>query len=152
MPVINSTSFLLFRDQTAVGHSTDTQVTLNLDLPETTTKDSGGWKEFIACARGGQISCNGLTAYDDSLNFEEFCDDVITRSIQTFYFKESSNPTFIIRAEGFIVDVSETAEFENATSFDLNIQLTGIITAGDERNWENIFEFWEDIATQWQNV
>ena len=153
MPVINSSSFLLFKDQTAIGHSTNTAVQLNVDLPDATTKDSYGWREVIACARGGEITVSGLTAYDDSLNFEQFADAVITRAEQTFYFKESgNNPTFIIRGQGIITSVDETAEFENATTFNLQIKLTGIFTAGDDRNWENIFEFWEDIATQWQNV
>jgi hypothetical protein len=152
MPVINSSSFLLFKDETAIGHSKNVSVNLRVDLPDATTKDSNGWKEVIACARGGEASISGLTAYDDSLNFKQFADDLILRTKQVFYFKQSGDTDFVIRAEGFISSVDETAEFSNATTFDLEIQLTKIITAGDTRTWENIFDFWEDIATNWENT
>lgn len=155
MPVINASSLLLFRNQTAVGHSKSSQITINLDLPDATTKDSNGWKEFLACARGGDATIKGLTAYNDSLNFKEFADDLITRTKQVFYFKQNEvDPPLIIRAEGFIESADETAEYNSATTFDIKIKLTRIITAdtADGQNWENIFEFWEDIAENWEDV
>jgi len=69
MPLINASSFLLYKDQTAIGHSKNTVFNLNLDLPESTTKDSGGFAEYLPCLRGGTITVNGLTAYNDTLNF-----------------------------------------------------------------------------------
>lgn len=152
MPIINSSSFLLFKDETVIGHSKNTSISLRIDLPDATTKDSNGWKEVIACARGGEARVSGLTAYNDSLNFKEFADAVILRTKQVFYFKQDGNTDFVIRGEGFISSVDETAEFNNATSFDVEIQLTKIITAGDTRTWENIFDFWEDIASNWENT
>jgi hypothetical protein len=152
MPIINSSSFLLFKDETVIGHSKNTSISLRIDLPDATTKDSYGWKEVIACARGGEARVSGLTAYNDSLNFKEFADAVILRTKQVFYFKQDGNSDFVIRGEGFISSVDETAEFNNATSFDVEIQLTNIITAGDSRTWENIFDFWEDIASNWENT
>jgi predicted secreted protein len=152
MAIINSSSFLLFRDDDAVGHSKDVTVNLRVDLPDASSKDSNGWKEVIACARGGEVNVKGLTDYNDTLNFKEFCDDLILRRKQVFYLKQQNNTDFVIRGEGFVSSVDETAEYEKATTFDLEIQLTGIFTAGDSRTWENIFDFWEDIATNWENT
>ena len=70
MPIINSSSFLLFRDEDAIGHSKNVTVNLRVDLPDATTKDSYGWKEVIACARGGEVNVKYLTAYNDTLNFQ----------------------------------------------------------------------------------
>tara|TARA_S200002703_G_scaffold57595_1_gene50234 strand:- start:2004 stop:2462 length:459 start_codon:yes stop_codon:yes gene_type:complete len=152
MAIINSTSFLLFRDENAIGHSKNVTVNLRVDLPDASSKDSNGWKEVIACARGGEVNVTGLTAYDDSLNFKEFADDLILKNKQVFYLKQENNTDFVIRGEGFISSVDETAKFEEATSFDIEIQLTNIITAGDSRTWENIFDFWENIASNWENT
>lgn len=153
MALINATSFLLFRDNTAIGHSKSMNVNLRVDLPDATSKDSLGFKEVIACARGGEINVSGLTAYDDSLNFEQFADDLILRNKQIFYFKQNVvNPEFVIRGEGFITSVDETAKFEDITTFDLEIQLTHIITTGADNTWENLFQFWENIATNWENT
>jgi hypothetical protein len=95
-----------------------------------------------------------LTAYNDTLNFNQFSSYIITRAKQLYYFKDNTNdPKLIFRGEGFITSCDEVSEMESVTEFNLEIQLTNIITvATDLRNWENIFEFWEDIATNWENT
>lgn len=153
MPLINSSSFLLFKDQQVIGHSKNTTLSLNLDLQNSTTKDSGGFTEYLPSITSGTISVEGLTAYDDLLNFDEFSSYVITRSSHIYYFKESSNPELIFRGKGYISSCDETSDSESLTTFNVEIQLTDIITVSDNQDtWENIFDFWEDIATQWENV
>lgn len=152
MPLINASSFLLYKDQTAIGFSKDVNFNFDLDLKEITSKDSQGFSEYLPSIIAGQASVNGLTAYNDSLNFEEFADQVLTRASQVFYFKDPGNADFIIRGTGFIQSVDEVGDHESITEFNLEIVITGVYSAGDERNWENIFEFWEDIATNWENV
>tara|TARA_Y100000114_G_scaffold142732_1_gene149596 strand:+ start:206 stop:667 length:462 start_codon:yes stop_codon:yes gene_type:complete len=153
MPLINASSFLLVKDTNVIGHSTSTSLSLDLDLPNITTKESAGFAEYLPCIRGGTISVSGLTAYNDTLNFKEFTSYVITKAKNVYYFKEPSNPKLIFRAEGFITSVDETADHEDITSFNIEIQLTNDITvSGDQQTWENIFDFWETIATEWQSV
>jgi predicted secreted protein len=155
MAVINASSFLLLKDTTVIGHSKNTNFNINLDLPESTTKESGGWKEVIPGVKSGTISCECLTDYSDTLSFNDLADMLITKQKATFFFKDTVNPRLIVRGEGYISTIDETAEFENATSFNLEINLTGIFTVTDPsegRTWENIFEKWEDIATNWEDV
>jgi len=152
MPIFNASSFLLFKDETAIGHSKDVKVNIELDLQDSTSKDSQGFKEFIASIIGGSAIVSGLTAYDDSLNFEQFADYVLTRSVQQFYFKDPNENSFIVNAQGIIQSVDEVSDHEKITKFNLNVKFTGIFTAGDNRNWENIFDFWEDISQNWENV
>tara|TARA_R110002153_G_scaffold81456_1_gene206443 strand:- start:5675 stop:6142 length:468 start_codon:yes stop_codon:yes gene_type:complete len=155
MAVINATSFLLLKDTTVIGHSKSTDFNLNLDLPESTSKDSLGWKEVIPGVRSGTLNCECLTDYSDALNFEQLADMVITKQKATFYFKDNVNPKLIVRGEGFISSVDETAAFENATSFNVEINLTGIFSITDPSvglTWDNVFAKWEDIATNWEDV
>lgn len=153
MPVINASSFLLVKDTDVIGHSKDTAISLQLDLPETTTKDSGGFVEHLPCIRSGSITASGLTAYNDTLNFDEFASLVITRQKQVFFFKEPTNPKLIFRGEGFVSSANEVANHEDITEFDIEITLTDVITvSGDQRTWENVFEQWEALAEQWQNI
>ena len=155
MAVINATSFLLLKDTTVIGHSKSTSFNVNVDLPESTTKDSLGWQEVIPGVKSGTLSCECLTDYSDALSFEHLADMVITKQKATFYFKDAVNPKLIVRGEGFINSVDETAEFETATSFNLEINLTGVFSVTDPSvglTWDNVFEKWEDIATNWENV
>ena len=155
MAVINASSFLLLKDTTVIGHSKNTNISINLDLPDATNKDSLGWQEVITGVRSGSISCECLTDYSDALNFEQIAEMIITKQKAVFYFKQPTNTRLVLRGEGYISSVDETAEFETATSFNLEINLTGIFTISDiteGRTWENIFEKWENISEQWQDV
>ena len=153
MAIINATSFLLVEDQTVIGHSQDTQISLNLDLADITTKQSNGWQENLPLLRGGTITAKGLTDYTDNLNFKQFSSYVITKATKTFYFRDPNDADgTIYRGEAFVTNVDQTAENESITEFNVELQLTDIITVGDDRNWENIFEHWEDIAANWENV
>ena len=155
MAVINATSFLLLKDTTVIGHSKNTSFNVNVDLPESTSKDSLGWKEVIPGVKSGTLSCECLTDYSDTLNFEQLADMVLTKQKATFYFKDNVNPKLIVRGEGFINSVDETTEFETATSFNLEINLTGVFSITDPSvglTWDNVFAKWEDIATNWEDV
>jgi hypothetical protein len=80
---------------------------------------------------------------------------VITKEKAVFYFKDIANNKFLLRGEGFVQSVDETAEFENATSFNLEINLTGVFTITDPSQgltWDNVFAKWEDIADNWEDV
>jgi predicted secreted protein len=155
MAVINATSYLLLKDTTVIGHSKSTTFSVNTDLPESTSKDSLGWKEVIPGIKSGTLSIECLTDYTDTLSFDDLADMLITKEKATFYFKDTVNPKLIVRGEGFISSIDETAEFETATSFNVEINLTGIFTITDPsegKTWDNIFDKWEDIATNWEDV
>ena len=155
MAVINATSYLLLKDTTVIGHSKSTTFSVNTDLPESTSKDSLGWKEVIPGIKSGTLSIECLTDYTDTLSFDDLADMLITKEKATFYFKDTVNPKLIVRGEGFINSIDETAEFETATSFNVEINLTGIFTITDHsegKTWDNVFAKWEDIATNWEDV
>lgn len=155
MAILNATSFLLLKDNTVLGHSTNTSFNINTDLPDATTKASGGWSEVIQGVKSGELTCEGLTNYSNTLTFNELADMIITRQKAVFVFKDAVNPKLIVRGDGFIESVDETAEFENATTFNVKINLTGVITVTDPSaglTWDNVFSKWEDLATNWEDV
>ena len=155
MPVINASSFLLLKDTTVIGHSRSTSFNVNVDLPDATNKESNGFQEVIDGVKSGTISCDCLTDYSDSLSFSQLSEMVITKEKAVFYFKDIANNKFLLRGEGFVQSVDETAEFENATSFNLEINLTGVFTITDPSQgltWDNVFAKWEDIADNWEDV
>ncbi len=155
MALINATSFLLLKDTTVIGHSKSTSFNINVDLPESTNKDSGGWKEVIPGVKSGTVSCECLTDYNDTLSFEDLTDMMILKQKAVFYFKDPVNTKLVLRGEGFIQSIDETAEFETATSFNLQINLTGVFSITDATvglTWENVFSKWEDLAKDWEDV
>lgn len=117
-----------FEDQKiAIGHSSSTTINLNVDLPESTTKDSSGFREVIAGVKSGEIAVDGLVDYSDSVNFNELASHMMLKDKLEFYFEDSVSGLLVYNGEGYIESVEQIAEMENAVSYSLGIKLTGLV-------------------------
>jgi hypothetical protein len=101
---------------------------LSNDLPEATTKDSNGFQEVIAGVMSGEISFEGLVAYDDSANAIEMADFLLARTQLTCVFGTAETGDVVYTAEGFLSNVEMSAEAESPVSYSGSITLTGSIT------------------------
>lgn len=124
----NGTNLILKVEDTAVGHTTSCTLTLSNDLPEATTKDSSGFQEVIAGVMSGEISFEGLVAYDDSANAIEMADYLLARTQITCVFGTAESGDDVYTAEGFLSSVEMSAEMESPVSYSGSITLTGSIT------------------------
>jgi hypothetical protein len=126
--VFNATNLILKIESNTLGHSTSATLSLSNDLPEATTKDSSGFQEVIAGVISGEISFEGLVAYDDSLNAIELNDYLLARTQLTCVFGTTTPGADIYTAEGFLSSVENTADMESPASYSGSITLTGSIT------------------------
>jgi len=80
MGKINGTELLIYVDDVAVGGTRSCTFSTNQDLPDATTKDSGGWAEHIKGLRDWSVSFDGL--YDPTLtyNYEQLLTLITDRS------------------------------------------------------------------------
>jgi len=155
MAIVNATSFLLAKETTVLGHSTSTVINFDHNLIDITNKDSQGWQEFLSGVRSGSIKSEGLSSYSDTLNFDELEAMLITREVADFYFKNPANENLIIRGTGYISSVSETAESENVSTYEVEISLTGVYAITDATEaltWDTIFTQWELLNKDWESV
>lgn len=126
--VFNATNLILKIESNTLGHSTSATLSLSNDLPEATTKDSSGFQEVIAGVISGEISFEGLVAYDDTLNAIELNDYLLARTQLTCVFGTTASGDDIYTAEGFLSSVENTADMESPASYSGSITLTGSIT------------------------
>lgn len=113
---------------TAVGHSTSCTLSLSNDLPEATTKDSDGFQEVIAGVISGELSFEGLVAYDDDANAAEISDVLINRRSVTWSFATADSSDPIFSGSGFISSIEMSAEMESPATYSGSITTTGTIT------------------------
>jgi len=167
MALVQSSDLLLQIDGTIVGHSKTNTFNLDADLSESTTKSSAGWQEFLQGVRNGRLTVSGLTDYTTALNFEQLASHVITRTLVTFVFKDFNADNVFYSGSGFIEEVTETARFEDITTFDVEILIhnTESVTPQPDwdiiypdppptgnRKWNEIFDKWNELLTLWQNT
>lgn len=131
--VFNGTDLLLKFHSTdgsevAVGHSTSATLSLSNDLPEATTKDSSGYAEHIAGVISGEISFEGLVAYDDSNNAIEAADYLLGRTKVYWEFGTATTGDATYSGAGYLNSVEMSAEMESPVSFSGSITVTGSIS------------------------
>jgi len=126
--VFNGTNLLLKIEGTTIGHTTSCSLSLSMDTPEATTKDSNGFSEYIGGVKGGEISFEGLVAYDDTANAIEFADYLLARTQLTCVFGTAETGDAVYTAEGFLSSVEMSAEMEAAVTYSGSITITGAIT------------------------
>ena len=131
--VFNGTNLLLkfAADGTSpatIGHSTSCSLSLSNDLPEATTKDSGGYQKVIAGVRSGEISFEGLVAYDDANNAIEAADLLLARTKLDWSFGTAVTGDEVYSGEGFLSSVEMSAEMESPVTYSGSITVTGAIS------------------------
>ena len=133
--VFNGTDLLLkltdgtsIATSTIIGHSTSCSLSLSNDLPEATTKDSNGFQEVIAGVKSGEISFEGLIAYDDDANPVDFADILIARRAVTWTFGTADAADTVYTGSGFLSSVEMSAEMESPATYSGSITVNGAIT------------------------
>lgn len=133
--VFNGTDLLLkltdgtsIATSTIIGHSTSCSLSLSNDLPEATTKDSSGFQEVIAGVKSGELSFEGLIAYDDDANPVDFADILIARRAVTWTFGTADAADTVYTGSGFLSSVEMSAEMESPATYSGSITINGAIT------------------------
>ena len=131
--VFNGTDLLLKFHSTdgsevAVGHSTSCTLSLSNDLPEATTKDSSGYAEHIAGVISGELSFEGLVAYDDSNNAIQAADYLLARTKVYWSFGTAETGDAVYNGAGYLNSVEMSGEMESPVSYSGSITITGSIT------------------------
>ena len=80
MAKINATRFLVYVNGTAIGSTTTASISVEVDLPSTTTKDSGGWAEHLQGLRNASGSFEGLEDPTQTMGATELFDLITNRT------------------------------------------------------------------------
>ena len=131
--VFNGTSLLLKfaadgSTPAVLGHSTSCSLSLSNDLPEATTKTSGGFQEVISGVKSGEISFEGLDNYDHANNAVEAADLLIAGTKVDWSFGTGVTNDPLYSGEGFLSSVEMSAEMESPVSYSGSITVTGAIS------------------------
>lgn len=141
--VFNGTNFLLKYSVDGgstynnLGHTTSSSISFSMDTPESTSKDSSGFREVIAGLRSVEISFDGLVAFDDDVNA---MGDTSAVSL-TDYMIGSSNGRTKIKAQfttgetgdpvytcdGYVSSIEVSAEMEAPVSYSGTFIATGTV-------------------------
>lgn len=136
--VFNGTSLVVLVGNEVVAHATSCTLSVSADLPDATTKQSGGWAEEISGLRSWSITTDGLaTAEPTGTNYT--VGDLSTlitgsgRTSVTVKFTTANGSTPIVgdlvwSGSAFLESLDITADMESPVTYSASFTGTGQLT------------------------
>jgi predicted secreted protein len=124
MAKINGTDIIIKLDDDKVLHTTNGTLSINQDLPDATTKDSGGWADHIAGLRDYSVTIEGYAVYSASTgNVVDLVDLVLDRETADFEFTTDKGGDVKFTGTVSLANLELSSEMEQTAG--LSSTLTG---------------------------
>ncbi len=115
MSKINATDLLVYVGAVPIAHSTSATINIEQDLPDATTKDSGGWADHINGLKSWSVDFDGLVDYSASYGVEELFDNLRNKNNVTVRWSTGSGSFW--QGSASIATLSMTADMEAPISY-----------------------------------
>lgn len=134
--VFNGTSLVVLVGTEVVAHATSCTLSLSADLPDATTKESGGWADHIAGLRSWSITTDGLATVEPT-GTNYVVGDIFSalngRGTVTVKFTTVSGSTPIVgdliwSGSAFVESLDITADMESPVTYSASFTGTGTLT------------------------
>ena len=135
--ILNGTLFGVYEGSTLVAYATSGSITINHNLRDTSTKESGGWKDQLEGQRDWEVSCDGMVAFLTSPSGgavsgktvdEMFTSYIATRTTLTVSFESSETGDYKWSGSSFLTSISMDAPNEESATYSMSFSGTGALT------------------------
>jgi predicted secreted protein len=143
--VFNGTSLVVLIGTEVIGYATSCSLSLAIDTPDASTKQSLGWADEIGGQKSWSLTTDGLAtvvpgAVASYISTTELNNLAIARAAVTVKFTTVNNDTVggvtpitgdtIYSGSAFIESVDMTADMENPVTYSVSFKGTGPLTVG----------------------
>ena len=143
--VFNGTSLVVLIGTEVIGYATSCSLSLAIDTPDASTKQSLGWADEIGGQRSWSLTTDGLAtvvpgSVASYISTTELNNLAITRAAVTVKFTTVDNSTVggvtpvsgdtIYSGSAFIESVDMTSDMENPVTYSVSFKGTGPLTIG----------------------
>ena len=134
--ITNGTLIAIYKDisgtLTKIANATSNDFTITKDMIETTNKDSGGAKEYIAGEYGFTMSVEGMFEEDGSvgalISWKEIITDLLAGTSVTIVMTSNVTGDLKLSGSAFFNDLKLTAPQNAVSTFTASIQGSGALT------------------------
>lgn len=124
----DGTLIAIYAGSTKLSHGKGASVDVSKDMIETTTKDSGGYKEYIPGEVGGSMSWEGLMAFDATYGFDDLMAAELAGTLLTLKWSTEVTGDIRLSSNAYISNIKADAPQNDVSTFSCDFQLTGTIT------------------------
>lgn len=134
--VFNGTNLVVLVGSEVIAHATSCSLSVSADLPDATTKQSGGWAEEIAGLRSWSLTTDGLATVEPT-GTDYVVGDIFSalngRTSVTVKFTTANGSTpitgdLIWSGSAFVESLDITADMESPVTYSASFTGTGQLT------------------------
>jgi predicted secreted protein len=134
--VFNGTQLVVLVGTEVIAHATSCSLTVSADLPDATTKQSGGWAEEIGGLRSWSITTDGLATVEPT-GTSYVVGDIFSalngRTAVTVKFTTANGNTVVTgdlvwSGSAFVESLDITADMESPVTYSASFTGTGQLT------------------------
>ncbi len=128
--IFNGTNLVVLVGTEVVAHSTSCSLSVSTDLPDSTTKDSGGWAQQIQGLRSWSVSTDGLAVIESAaagVNVEDLFSSVSSRTDVTLTFSTFVSGDKIWTGTAAVESLDFTGDMESPATFSASFTGTGAL-------------------------
>lgn len=136
--IFNGTNLVVLVGSEVIAHSTSCSLSVSADLPDATTKSSGGWAEEIAGLRSWSLTTDGLTTVEPT-GTSYVVGDIFSalngRTAVQVKFTTANGSTVVVgdlvwSGSAFVESLDITADMESPVTYSASFTGTGQLTQG----------------------
>jgi predicted secreted protein len=139
--VFNGTQLVVLIDGQVIAHSTSCSLSINIDTPDASDKESGGWAAEIGGQRSWSLTTDGLATIEPAatatyVSTAELSAYAIARTAVTVKFttvvsgSTLNTGDYYWSGSAFIESFDVTADMENPVTYSVSFKGTGALTVG----------------------
>jgi len=134
MAKINGSNFLLFIDGVALGSTKSSSLNISVDIPLTSTQQSGGWEQNLPGGgmRSAEGSFDGLEDPADTVGVNEIYDLINTRADFEFQITDDEAGSEIWTGTGTVSNLTVNYEMEQPVSISGTFKVNGVLVRATE--------------------
>jgi predicted secreted protein len=134
--ILNGTKFGVYAAGTKIGYATSASISMNHNLRDTSTKDSGGWREQMEGQRDWEVSVEGMVIFVDNsggaisditMN-ELYTNYIATRTAFTLMFSTEVTGDIKWIGEAYMTSLSADTPNEDSSTWSASFSGTGTLT------------------------
>jgi predicted secreted protein len=134
--IFNGTNLVVLVGSEVIAHSTSCSLSVSADLPDATTKQSGGWAEEIGGLRSWSLTTDGLATVEPTgTNYVvgDIFSALNSRTAVTVKFTTATGSTVIVgdlawSGLAFVESLDITADMESPVTYSASFTGTGVLT------------------------
>lgn len=133
--VINGTKFAVYAAGTKIAYATSASISMNHNLRDTSTKDSGGWRDQLEGQRDWEVSVEGMLIFTESggaiagLTMDELYSTYIaTRTVFELKFSTEVSGDIKWTGNAFLTSLSADTPNEDSSTWSGSFSGTGVLT------------------------